>query len=63
MKKVRPLAGSRGAGRPGTLRENAHRARTLGRLKRFLKFEFEAKALPHGLGQSIYIDGQDLEPR
>ena len=27
------------------------------------KFEFEAKARPHGFGQSTYIDGQDLEPR
>ena len=61
--KIRPLAGSRGAGRPGTLRENAQGARTLGRLKLFLQFEFEAKARPHGFGQSILIDGQDLEPR
>ena len=61
--KIRPLAGSRGAGRPGTLRENARRARTLRRLKRFPKFEFEAKARPHGFGQSIFIDGQDLESR
>ena len=60
--KIRPLAGPRGAGRPGTLRENARRARALRRLKRFLKFEFEAKARPHGFGQSILIDGQDLEP-
>lgn len=29
----------------------------------FLKFEFEAKARPHSFGQSIFIDGQDLEPR
>jgi len=49
---IRPLAGSRGAGRPGKLRKNAHRARTLGRLKLFLQFEFEAKARPHGFGQS-----------
>lgn len=62
-KKIRPLAGPRGAGRPGTLRENAQGARTLRRLKRFPKFEFEAKARPHGFGQSIYIYGQDLEPR
>ena len=41
--KIRPLAGSRGAGRPGTLRENARRARALGRLKRFLKFEFKRR--------------------
>ena len=61
-KKIRPLAGPRGASRPGTLRENAQGARTLRRLKRFLKFEFEAKARPHGFGQSTYIDGQDLEP-
>lgn len=29
----------------------------------FPKSEFEAKARPHGFGQSIFIDGQDLEPR
>ena len=48
-KKIRPLAGPRGAGRPGTLRENAQGARTLRRLKRFLKFEFEAKARPRSI--------------
>ena len=62
-KKIRPLAGPRGDGRPGTLRENAQGARTLRRLKRFLKSEFEAKARPHGFGQSAFIDRQDLEPR
>lgn len=35
VEKIRPLAGSREAGRPGSLRENALRARTLRRLKRF----------------------------
>ncbi len=59
-KKIRPLAGPRGAGRPGTLRENARRARTLGRLKRFLSLNLKRRL---GLTASVNRFSRRARPR